>query len=263
MAATPRSGHILVQSLSINHITAGDAESAPVIMLHGWGANAELVWPLAQCLMPHYRVCVPDLPGFGRSQQPLQAWSIHDYARFVLAYLDQQGIERAYLFGHSFGGRLGLILGAEHPGRFIKMALADSAGVRPKTPVTTRTRLQVYKGVRDGLKAIGLGSLSDRLRAWYTTRYGSPDFKSAGGIMREIFVKVVNEDLLPYAARVSIPTLLLWGDQDMDTPLSHGKLLEKTIPNAGLVVLTGAGHYSYLDRLADTTRIVDYFFKQT
>ena len=80
--------------------------------------------------------------------------------------------------------------------------------------------------------------------------------------MRETFVKVVNEDLLPYAARVQPSTLLLWGDQDQDTPLSQGQLLEKTIPDAGLVVWEGAGHYSYLDRLPDTVRVIDHFFKQ-
>ncbi len=78
--------------------------------------------------------------------------------------------------------------------------------------------------------------------------------------MRETFVKVVNEDLLPYAAQVKPSTLLFWGDQDMDTPLSQGQLLEKTIPDAGLVVWEGAGHYSYLDRLADTVRVMDHFF---
>jgi pimeloyl-ACP methyl ester carboxylesterase len=81
--------------------------------------------------------------------------------------------------------------------------------------------------------------------------------------MRNTFVKVVNEDLLPYAARIKVPTLLLWGDRDEDTPLWQGQLLEKTIPDAGLVVFEGAGHYSYLDRLGETVRILDHFFKQS
>ncbi len=263
MAVAPQYTHIEVQGLTISHIATGEVENTPVVMLHGWGANAELVWPLGQRLASQgYRVYIPDMPGFGNSPAPTQAWSIQDYARFVLAYMDQQAIEKAYLFGHSFGGRLGLILGAEHPQRFFKMVLADSAGVRPKTPMVMQARLHVYKGVRDGLKAAGMGKLSDRLRAWYSARYGSADFKNVSGVMRETFVKVVNEDLLPYAARVGIPTLLLWGDQDRDTPLAQGKLLEKKIPDAGLVIVNGAGHYSYLDRLADATHIVDYFFKQ-
>ena len=56
--------------------------------------------------------------------------------------------------------------------------------------------------------------------------------------------------------------LLLWGDRDEDTPLSQGRALEAAIPDAGLVVLEGAGHYSYLDRLADAARIMDFFYRQ-
>jgi pimeloyl-ACP methyl ester carboxylesterase len=165
-----------------------------------------------------------------------------------------------YLFGHSFGGRLGLILGAEHPERLIKMGLADSAGVRPKSSGSGQLRLKTYKLALNVLRRVGLTAPAERLRAWYSNRYGSADYKAASGMMREIFVKVVNEDLLPYAARVSVSTLLFWGSHDLDTPLAQGQLLEKTIPDAGLVVWDGAGHYSYLERAADTARVLAHFF---
>ena len=80
--------------------------------------------------------------------------------------------------------------------------------------------------------------------------------------MRETFVKVVNEDLRPYAKRVKPSTLLFWGDKDEDTPLWQGRELENLIPDAGLVVYAGAGHYSYLERLNETVNTVDYFFRQ-
>jgi len=81
-------------------------------------------------------------------------------------------------------------------------------------------------------------------------------------VMRQTFVKVVNEDLRPFAMRVKCSTLLFWGDQDEDTPLWQGRALEKLIPDAGLIVYKGAGHYSYLERLSETVKTVDYFFKQ-
>jgi pimeloyl-ACP methyl ester carboxylesterase len=238
-------------------------EGQPVLALHGWGVNSTLIAPLAQRLAPlGYRVYAPDLPGFGRSAPPPSAWSVHEYVDFLLAYMDFHALGNAYLFGHSFGGRLGLVLGADHSQRFMKMALADSAGVRSRPSLRTRTRLGAYKVVRDGLYKVGMKGLADNLREWYSNRYGSADYKSASGVMREVFVKVVNEDLLPYATRVKVPTLLFWGDQDADTPLWQGRLLEKTIPDAGLVIHAGAGHYSYLDKLAETVRVIDYFFRQ-
>ncbi|NDJ63348.1 MAG: alpha/beta fold hydrolase, partial [Chloroflexi bacterium] len=202
----------------------------------------------------------PDLPGFGATPPPPPVWNVHDYAAFVIAYLDAHDLARVHLIGHSFGGRLGLVLGADHADRFDKIALFDSAGVRSPTPVSQRLRLSVYRGLRDGLARLGARRLSDDLRAWYNQRYGSVDYQQAGAL-RETFVQVVSEDLLPVAARVSRPTLLLWGDQDEDTPLWQGQLLEQTIPDAGLVTFPGAGHYSYLERLAEAVRIVDHFFR--
>ncbi|MCI0351940.1 MAG: alpha/beta hydrolase, partial [Acidobacteriales bacterium] len=156
-----------------------------------------------------------------------------------------------------------LVLGAEHPERILKMVLADSAGVRSKPSLRSQVRQRVYKSIRSSLNTLGLNHIVNNLSIWYVDRYGSPDYKAAQGVMRETFVKVVNEDLLPYAGRVKPSTLLLWGDQDDDAPLWQGQLLEKTIPDAGLVVFEGAGHYSYLDRLSETVRILDHFFKET
>ena len=249
-----------VGGLNIAQALLGQA-GPPVVLLHGWGANIDLMLPLAQRLTA-YRAYMLDLPGFGKSEPPPTSWSVSDYANFVLAYMDCHKLDRAYLIGHSFGGRLGLVLGAEHPARFIKMALIDSAGVRTPTSTSGSFRLKSYRVALNTLSAVGLKGQADQLRAWYGNRYGSADYKAAVGVMRETFVKVVNEDLLPYAARVRPSTLLFWGDKDEDTPLWQGQLLEKTMPDAGLVVWEGAGHYSYLDRLADTGRVIEHFFKE-
>jgi pimeloyl-ACP methyl ester carboxylesterase len=256
---TPTKSRIDVAGLRVTHIAAG--EGTPLLMLHGWGANADLMMPLGNRLMPlGYRVYAPDLPGFGGSDLPPAAWSVRDYVNFTLAYMDALSLDRVLYFGHSNGGRIGLVLGAEHSARVSKMVLADSAGVRLPAPVATRARLKAYRAVRQTLSTVGLKATSDRLRNWYNDRYGSTDFKNAGPL-RETFIRIVGENLLPVAAQVKVPTLLLWGDGDDDTPLAHGQLLEKTIPDAGLVVLNGAGHYSYIDKAIEATRIVDYFYR--
>lgn len=258
----------MVDGLPVQHgiETPPDAaphlDALPLVMLHGWGANIDLLRPLAQRLTPQgLTVHLLDLPGFGHTPEPPTAWTVFDYARFVVAALDALGLARVNVFGHSFGGRLGLILGADYAERIDKMILADAAGVRPTIPLHAALRLKAYKGVRDGLQAVGLRGLSDSLRAQYNARYGSSDFNAVSGVMRETFVKVVNEDLLPYAARVRVPTLLLWGDQDADTPLEQGKQLEQVIPDAGLVVYQGAGHYAYLERAAEAARVITVFLK--
>lgn len=263
LLTAPAPQMIQISGLSLAIRIGGPVDGMPIIMLHGWGADGSLIWPLAEKLAPlGYRVYVLDLPGFGSSPEPEVAWTVFDYAKLVIAYADSAQIEQFTLFGHSFGGRLGLILGAEYDNRVTKLILADSAGIRPKTESTARLRLSIYKRIRDGLRTLGLASLSEALRTWYNNRYGSADFNATSGTMRQTFVNVVNEDLLSYAARIQAPTLLLWGDQDIDTPIWQAHKLENTIPDAGLVVFAGAGHYSYLDALVESVRVIDYFLKQ-
>lgn len=238
---------------------AGGAQT--ILMLHGWGANIKLMQPLGERLNAlGYAVYILDLPGFGASAPPPSAWTVPDYAKFVIAYIDAHKLAQVNLFGHSFGGRVSLVLGAEYADRFGKLALADAAGIPTKKPAAD-LRLNTYKTIRDGLYKVGAKGLADSLRESYNKRYASADFQAASGVMRETFVKVVNEDLRPYAARITRPTLLFWGDKDEDTPLWQGQELEKLIPDAGLIVYEGAGHYSYLERLNETVKTVDYFFK--
>lgn len=252
---------ISINNININQAISGEGQA--VLLLHGWGANIALVWHLAESLIRHgYRCYALDMPGFGESDDPPQAWTIFDYANFIISYLDYHNLEQVFLFGHSFGGRLGLILGAEHSNRIIKMALSDSAGILEKAPLLPKLRLNTYKAIRDTMNNIGMKSVAENLRQQYNKRYGSSDFQAVSGVMHQTFVNVVNQDLLDYAARVKASTILFWGDKDQDTPLWMGQKLEQTIPDAGLVVHQGAGHYAYLDNLADTVRVMDYFFKQ-
>lgn len=251
---------IQVDEIHAAHAVFGDVGD-PVVALHGWGASIDLIAPFATKLAARgFRIYIPDLPGFGETPAPQTAWSVHDYTNFVISYMASNGLDRAHLFGHSFGGRLSLILGADHAARVDKIVLANSAGVPPRRSISSQIRLNTYKGIRDGLNTVGLKALSQHLRDWYVGRYGSADYKNAG-VLRETFVKVISEDLRSYAMRVKASTLLIWGERDEDTPLWQAQTLEKLIPDAGLVVYDDAGHYSYLDRLPDVVKTVEYFYR--
>ena len=234
-----------------------------LLLLHGWGASLELMWPLAEQLAnAGFRVYAPDLPGFGASEAPPSAWSVRDYANFVLEFLDEHDLQQIDLGGHSFGGRISLMLGADEAQRIRKMLLFNAAGLRRPQPLLARSRLKLYQIARSTLHGLQLKSMSDGLGEWYHRRYASSDYRAAQGVMRPTFVRIVNEDMRPFALRVRPPTLLFWGDQDAETPLWMGKALEAAIPDAGLIVWEGAGHYSYLDRLADTARVVTHFLRE-
>ena len=78
--------------------------------------------------------------------------------------------------------------------------------------------------------------------------------------MRQTLVKLVNRDLRDRMPRIQNPSLLIWGENDTDTPLWMGKLFEELIPDAGLVTVPGAGHYAYLEKPQFVFRVLDSFF---
>lgn len=235
-------------------------EGAPVLLLHGWGGRIESMQAVAAGLIPHgFQAHILDLPGFGRSAAPPQApepWGVFEYTQFVLHYIETTGLRPLHLIGHSFGGRIAIVLGANHPDRISKIVLADSAGVR--TPPSARSRLVDLGNA--ALRLPGLNALEPQLRRLGQRALGSDDLKNAG-LLEATFRKVVTEDLLPYAARIKAPTLLIWGDLDLDTPLWQGQALEKAIPDAGLVVFKGAGHFAYQERLTEFVHIVKTFLQ--
>jgi pimeloyl-ACP methyl ester carboxylesterase len=235
-------------------------EGKPVLALHGWGGSVQSFWPVAENLAPlGYQVHILDLPGFGKTKHPPETWGVADYTRFVVQYLDANALDQVNILGHSFGGRISLILAADYPDRVGKMVLADAAGLRNPPPLRQQVRMLLARSVRGSLELLGMADLRERLQARYTQRYASEDYLNAGAL-RDTFVRVIEQDLTEFATRVQAPTVLIWGDQDADTPLWQGRKLEQLIPDAGLIVFQGAGHFSYLERLPDFVRIVHHFF---
>ena len=97
----------------------------------------------------------------------------------------------------------------------------------------------------------------ERVRAYF----GSADYNAAPPVLRQTLVKVVNEDLTRFLPHLACPTLLIWGEKDTATPLSDAKLMEKLVPDAGLCVIRGAGHFSFVERPGEVHAIVHSFLQ--
>ncbi len=239
------------QGLKVQYIEQGQGPLA--VLFHGWGANKELFQALISTLAVRYRVAAPDTPGFGQSQEPGEAWSLEDYCAFSKAFIDHvAGPEdkEVILAGHSHGGRtLIRLVGSGMLERKVrKLILIDSAGiVHEKTPEQMR-RIKRYKRGKKILSLPPVKALFPHALERLQSKSGSADYRMASPVMRQSMVKVVNEDVREYLPRIEAETLLVWGDQDQDTPLADGQLMERLIPGSGLAVLAGAGHFSFLDR---------------
>ncbi len=252
--------NVVINGIRIRESIVGDG--APLLMVHGWGASIELLAPLSLRLSRlGYRCHQINLPGFGDSDEPNEPFTIFDYATFCLAYLDHHGLSEVHYFGHSLGGRIGLILGSDHSDRVRKMALSNSAGIKIEAALPARLRLSAYRSLRRSLESIGAKSAADGLRKSYGRRFGSDDYRKASPVLRQTLINIVNQDLLDHARRVSVPTILIWGDEDQETPLWMGRKLEAAIPDAALIIHEGAGHYAYLDFPDRSASIMDALFR--
>lgn len=242
-------------------ILGTDNEPTPLLILHGWGQDLEIMRPLGERLAWHRPVHLLDLPGFGRSPGPGQDWDTRDYAQCVLSYLEQAGLDRVDLLGHSFGGRIGLRIASEWPGRLRRLVLVDAAGLPRRRSWSQRGRLLAIRTLGRVIRSLP-SFWSQSLLAWYRERYGSRDYKNAGEL-RGTFVKVVAEDQTANVRLITAPTLVLWGADDRETPVEMAHRFGALIRDSEVVVLPG-DHFPFVGAgVHACAQIVDEFLSSS
>lgn len=232
----------------------------PVVLLHGWGGRIESWGVVPAILAERFRVVLVDLPGFGETPLGDRPLGNLDYAEFVAALLRQLNLGPATVVGHSHGGRVGLWLAIRHPEIVSKLVLVDSAGIVPRRTLDYHLKVAFVKAARRFFNLPGLGYVRARGMRLAYSLVGSADYNAAENpLLRQTLVRCVNEDLRHLMPEVGTSTLLIWGSADADTPLADAQIMEKLIPDAGLVRFDGAGHFSYLDRTDQFCRVVTHF----
>lgn len=220
-------------------------EGEPVLLLHGWGGSVESFLPLTDYLSRTRKVVALDFPGHGQSGEPPEVWSVDEFMELTVTLMRQLNIVPCDVLGHSFGGRVAICLAAKYPDMVKKLVLVDAAGILPRRGVKYYLRTYTYKL---GKKLAKVGFLDRMFHISEKQKNaGSEEYRALSGVMRGTFVRVVNQDLAPRLPQIRAETLLVWGSEDTATPLSDGQQMERSIPNAGLVVFEGCGHFSYLD----------------
>lgn len=225
-------------------------EGEVVVLLHGWGGSSASMLGLMNKLQDNYRVIALDLWGFGKSDVPGKDTTIYDYAVWVAEFMEMLDIYKAHIVGHSFGGRIGIILGSMFPEKVHTLTLIDSAGLRTKKSKKQKKEEEEYKRLKQEVE-------SGEQDPMVLKKYGSSDYKNLSGNMRDVFVRVVNTDLGKDAMNISVPTNIIWGKKDMDTPPSMARKLKRYIARSKLNWLKG-GHYAYL---MEQDKVVEMCYK--
>ncbi len=234
---------ITVGNQPISYIRHGNGPRT-VLFLHGWGGSAESfqeLWTAFNVNTERFSFIAIDLPGFGQSPPPALPWSVHDYMECVVQYLDLMSISQADLVTHSFGGRVALYLGAQHPQRIGKSILIAAAGKR--TDEKTRKKVEnASSTVKKIFMLPGLRKLFPIIRTIGYKLIGGQDYLKVDGVMRETFQNVVEEDLSHLFPTYKSPTQLYWGINDTYVPLTVGKEMEQSLPNATLTIFEDGKH---------------------
>lgn len=248
---------IKLGSLNVHYKVAGHGE--PLILIHGWGCSGELFTRLQQHLARRFTVYAIDLPGFGLSTKPETIWGSAEYAKLVEQFIIATQTNHSILIGHSLGGKIIINLVARHLVEVKKIILISSAGIKLPRSFKLNLKIWFFKLIKFLASFPGIKSLLGWRLELYKKRFGSDDYRESSGLMRSILVKIINEDLTAFLVQITVPTLLLWGDQDTSTPLKAGQIMQNLIQGAKLTVFSGSGHFPFIDAYEKVVMEIDSF----
>lgn len=233
----------------------GPQDAPAVLVLPGWMAKASIYRIVADALSSKYHVILPDMPGFtGDTPEPPAAWDLDGFVDFTVSLINKLNLKQLTLMGHSFGGRIiiKMMNRPSLPFEVDRIVLIDAAGIRHELSSRAKYKQKMFK--------LAKHFMSDTQIEHYKETHGSADYRAASPLMRECMVKAINEDLTPLLPGVRPEVLLIWGTADTATPVSDGELMERSMPDAGLARIEGAGHFSFADAPVVFTNILRSYF---
>ena len=250
--------YIVIHGIRLRYLDTDPSNSdrPAVLLIHGHTSRIEEYTELIPLLAPHFRLIVPDLPGCGLSEKPDRAYSLELYETVLLGLMDALAIERAHVAGGSLGGNLALRLGHRYPERFTRIAAwAPGGSWNALHPCIGRLLRLIFRpGVQ---RLLFWPMVRFQSRFWFEDSWpGKPKALAdtfayyrevlSPGFVRmywEIVHAQLTQSLFDIAARITQPTLVLWGDRDHGLNMGVGvRRLVTLLPQAVLKIFPGARH---------------------
>jgi pimeloyl-ACP methyl ester carboxylesterase len=230
---------IQVKELDIFYREEGRGE--PLVILHGWGKSSRDYSSIQKLLASNFHSYALDLPIFGHSSPPPQAWGVNDYALLVKDFTQKIGLKKFSILGHSFGGRIAIRLSSLNPEEIQKLVLTG-------VPVLRTSRVKRFAFVL--IAKLGrlffiippFSLFKKPIQKIFYWLVGEQDYDRAEGMKKKIFQKVIEYRGENDLKRIKIPTLIIWGEKDRVTPLSHASYLQKKIRDATLQIVPDCSH---------------------
>lgn len=213
-----------------------------ILILHGWGLQGNVYKELLRLFkQKEFRVLAPDLPGFGTEPLKKKTMTLNDYIEFVDNFIPKNIKGRYVIIGHSFGGRIAIKFTSSHPKNLSGLILTGAAGIRH--PLSMRSTIAFYFAkylvVLFTIPPFSQWRGFFQKFLYYFT--GELDYYKAGHL-KDTFKKIIAEDLTKYLTKISVPSLLVWGEKDRVIPISDGQFMNKHIKKSRLIAIRDATH---------------------
>ncbi|MCL4351993.1 MAG: alpha/beta hydrolase [Firmicutes bacterium] len=229
-------------------------------LLHGGGGTGRAWTHQMQYFKDHYRVIAPDMPGFGQSEWIDGSETTDALGSIILEWMGSIGVDHMVLGGNSMGGRVALGAAMKDPGRIRALLLLDAVGVvLPDVPIVNPLTLPPQQFMS--------GLVYDPAAYKRNTPYRSLEDAQELNHGRTIFAKYLDRapiepDPSWDLGRVNMPTLLLWGREDRIIPLEYGRIMEKSLSDAELVVIDNCGHLPHIEEPQITNQTIAEFLSR-
>jgi pimeloyl-ACP methyl ester carboxylesterase len=202
-------------------------DGPPLILLHGLSGSRRWWERNVTALAPHFRTYTVDLPGFGESRGV--RWSrLEHTADLLCGWMTDQGIARAHVAGHSMGGAVAALLASHHPETVDRLVLVNAA-IRPR-------------GTRATARAADVMRTLSRTPPGFTPLLARDLLRAHPRSFVTATVNVLQAEWRPHLSRITAPTLVVWGEHDVLTPLDLGYSIAALVPDARLEIVPDAGH---------------------
>lgn len=221
--------------------TVNPKKSPALVLIHGWGGSWQSWLPIIERLKNDFDIFAFDLPGFG-NQNITKSLTLEDYVNFVIQTLKKRHIKNPILIGHSFGGAIISQIAAQKLIPIKKLILIDAATIRHPYTRSQKAKFKILGVLK---KAFPFSQklyyrLTNQLKSDYAVLANNP-------LLQKTFRNVIQQDLSSVIHKINIPTLIIWGEDDLETPLTDGQKINSLIPQSQMIVYPHSSHFSYLE----------------
>ncbi|MDD4938444.1 MAG: alpha/beta hydrolase [Candidatus Shapirobacteria bacterium] len=221
-----------------------------LIFLHGWGGSWQSWYPILEALKNEFNLYALDLPGFGNQKIEIP-YHLDNYVDFIINFIKKNKVKNPILIGHSFGGAIVAKIAADQSIPIKKIILVDAAIIRHPYSLKQEIIIKTVSSVKKILSIPPVHFLLPKIQKIYykSTGFETSDYAALKNnpILQKTFQNVIKHDLSKILHRIKASCLLIWGENDLETPLADGQRINFLIPKSKIIIYPHSSHFSYLE----------------